>query len=100
MIKPLLYANGGPIILVQLETEYGYYYACDFIYTAYLRDLAFENLGTDVVYYTADGAADSFVKCGKTEGVFTSVNFGARREPTDEAQIESWVSHSQKGCWS
>ncbi|KAL3066749.1 hypothetical protein OYC64_016654 [Pagothenia borchgrevinki] len=32
MIKPYLYQNGGPIITVQVENEYGSYFACDYNY--------------------------------------------------------------------
>ncbi|OQR68164.1 beta-galactosidase-like [Tropilaelaps mercedesae] len=75
-VKPLLYANDGPIIIVQIENEYGSFPACDFTYTSYLRKLAVENLGENVVYYTTDGNDDKFLKCGKIEGVYATVDFG------------------------
>ncbi|XP_022688282.1 beta-galactosidase-like [Varroa jacobsoni] len=84
LIKPLLYTNGGPIILVQIENEYGSYSACDFVYTSYLRELAIENLGEDVVYYTTDGNGDGFLKCGKNAGVYITIDFGSR-ESVDSA---------------
>jgi beta-galactosidase len=51
-IVPYLYKNGGPIIMVQVENEYGSYYACDKMYTSYLRDLFRKYLGDDVVLFT------------------------------------------------
>lgn len=37
-IQPLLYGNGGPIIMVQIENEYGSFHACDRTYMEWLRD--------------------------------------------------------------
>uniref|UniRef100_A0AAX7SVU8 Beta-galactosidase n=1 Tax=Astatotilapia calliptera TaxID=8154 RepID=A0AAX7SVU8_ASTCA len=39
MIKPYLYQNGGPIITVQVENEYGSYFACDYNYMRHLSKL-------------------------------------------------------------
>ncbi|KAH7952780.1 hypothetical protein HPB49_001069 [Dermacentor silvarum] len=58
LIQPLLYVNGGPVIAVQVENEYGSYAACDYVYTAYLRDMMRRYLGDDVILYTTDGDAD------------------------------------------
>lgn len=52
MLKPFLYKNGGPILMLQVENEYGHFYACDKNYTRWLRDLMKEKLGDDVVLYT------------------------------------------------
>ncbi|XP_026151752.1 beta-galactosidase-1-like protein isoform X2 [Mastacembelus armatus] len=38
-IKPWLYINGGNIITVQVENEYGSYYACDYNYMRHLWTL-------------------------------------------------------------
>jgi beta-galactosidase len=51
-VAPFLYKNGGPIITVQIENEYGSYYACDSNYTGALRDIFREYLGDDIVYFT------------------------------------------------
>ena len=54
-LEPYLYNNGGPIITVQFENEYGSYSICD---TAYLQHLVHkfrEHLGPDVVLFTTDG---------------------------------------------
>lgn len=37
-MQKFLYGNGGPIIMVQVENEYGSYYACDDQYRVWLRD--------------------------------------------------------------
>ncbi|CAL8127088.1 unnamed protein product [Orchesella dallaii] len=75
-LEPYLYENGGPIIMVQVENEYGSY-ACDKEYTGFLRDLIRFHLGEDVVLFSTDGAADGMVKCGSLPGVYPTVDFGA-----------------------
>ncbi|GAB6024566.1 hypothetical protein CHUAL_009718 [Chamberlinius hualienensis] len=75
MIRPFLYQNGGPIITVQVENEYGSYYACDFTYMEYLRDLFRFYLGNEVVLFTTDGNSGSFLKCGKVKGLYATIDF-------------------------
>ena len=52
LIKPLLYIHGGPVIMVQVENEYGSYKS-DKKYLKYLRDLFKQHLGNEVVLYTS-----------------------------------------------
>lgn len=52
-VTPYLYKNGGPILMVQVENEYGNILACDKNYTTWLRDLIWSKLGNDVVLYTS-----------------------------------------------
>ena len=37
-MQKFLYGNGGNIILVQVENEYGSYFACDENYRLWIRD--------------------------------------------------------------
>lgn len=53
IIKPLLYKNGGPILMIQIENEYGSVGACNHNYTSFLRDMIWNQLGNDVVLYTS-----------------------------------------------
>ncbi|KAI1304943.1 Beta-galactosidase [Halotydeus destructor] len=75
VIRPLLYSNGGPVVMVQVENEYGSY-GCDKTYTASLRDSFKKYLADDVVLFTTDGDSDNAVKCGKIDGVYATVDFG------------------------
>ncbi|XP_069111567.1 beta-galactosidase-like isoform X2 [Argopecten irradians] len=86
MVKPLLYINGGPIITVQVENEYGSYFACDHTYTEHLRDKVISHLGKDVVLFTTDNAIDPFIKCGKIPGVYSTIDFGITEleKPTEK----------------
>lgn len=76
MIKPFLYQNGGPIITVQVENEYGSYFACDYNYLRYLSQLFRFHLGDEVVLFTTDGAALKYLKCGSIQGIYATVDFG------------------------
>lgn len=74
-MEPYLYGNGGPIILVQVENEYGSYHACDLRYREWLRDKTLEYVKDKAVLFTNDGP--SVVKCGQIPGVLATLDFGS-----------------------
>ncbi|RVE55414.1 hypothetical protein OJAV_G00236560 [Oryzias javanicus] len=76
MMQPYLYQNGGPIITVQVENEYGSYFACDYNYIRHLTRLFRSHLGEDVVLFTTDGAGLNYLKCGAIQGLYATVDFG------------------------
>ncbi|XP_057700230.1 beta-galactosidase [Corythoichthys intestinalis] len=76
MMKPFLYQNGGPIITVQVENEYGSYFKCDYNYLRHLTKLMRSYLGEETVLFTTDGASLGFLKCGTIQGIYTTVDFG------------------------
>ncbi|KAI3353143.1 hypothetical protein L3Q82_019697 [Scortum barcoo] len=78
MMKPYLYQNGGPIITVQVENEYGSYFACacDYNYMRHLSKLFRTHLGEEVVLFTTDGAGLGYLKCGSIQGLYATVDFG------------------------
>ncbi|XP_036401162.1 beta-galactosidase-1-like protein [Megalops cyprinoides] len=75
-IKPWLYVNGGNIISVQVENEYGSYFACDYNYLRHLRELFRYFLGEDVILFTTDGNTDREMICGTLEGLYATIDFG------------------------
>ncbi|XP_065844296.1 beta-galactosidase-like [Oscarella lobularis] len=81
VVKPLLYENGGPVISVQVENEYGSFPACDKNYVQHLEDLFRKYLGPNVILFTTDGAADSYLKCGAFPSLYTTVDFGPGGDP-------------------
>ncbi len=81
-IKPLLYENGGPIISVQVENEYGSYFACDGDYLSHLHDVFRMHLGQNVVLFTTDGDNEGDLKCGTNTSLFyATVDFGITSDP-------------------
>lgn len=87
-IKPLLYQNGGPIITVQVENEYGSYFACDYDYMRFLLKRFRYYLGEDVVLFTTDGANEKLLQCGTLQGLFATVDFGAGSSITNAFQTQ------------
>jgi len=77
-LKPLLSTNGGPIIAMQIENEYGTF-GNDKDYLNYLKDAIIKR-GIDVLLFTSDGAAHYMLSGGTVEGVLPTVNFGSRHE--------------------
>nr|XP_039251823.1 beta-galactosidase-like [Styela clava] len=76
ILKQYLYNNGGPIIMIQIENEYGSYYAQD---TTYLKSLYYDidtMLNENVVLFTTDGDGASYLEHGHIDGVFQTVDFG------------------------
>ncbi|AZN39288.1 glycoside hydrolase family 35 protein [Paenibacillus albus] len=74
-LAPLLCTNGGPIIAVQVENEYGSY-GNDAKYLAHLKDGLIKR-GIDVPLFTSDGPTDALLQGGSVPGVLSTVNFGS-----------------------
>ncbi|XP_017787650.1 PREDICTED: beta-galactosidase-like [Habropoda laboriosa] len=74
-VRPYLRGNGGPIIMVQVENEYGSY-ACDREYMSRLRDIMKQNIETKALLYTTDGASTYMLRCGSIPDVYTTIDFG------------------------
>ncbi|GMR59686.1 hypothetical protein PMAYCL1PPCAC_29881, partial [Pristionchus mayeri] len=91
-IVPLLRRNGGPVLMVQIENEYGSYYACDHSYNSFLRDEAWRLLGRDTQLYTTDGSGEGYLKCGAIDGVFATVDFG----PTSSKNVDKYFDAQRK----
>lgn len=77
-VRPLLCTNGGPVILLQCENEYGYY-GDDREYLSYLRD-GYRRRGIDVPLFTSDGGSEDSLLDGTVEGCLPTLNFGSRVE--------------------
>lgn len=81
-LKALQYDDGGPIIAMQIENEYGSY-SCDKTYLAYLRDL-YRNAGITIPLFTADGIEFGnpnkllMINGGTIDGAAMCLNFGSR----------------------
>ena len=78
MLKPLLIDNGGPVILMQIENEYGYF-ATDASYLKAIKELMTEQ-GIDVPFITSDGPYRESLNAGCIEGVLPTGNFGSKTE--------------------
>ena len=74
-IVPRQIDRGGPVIMVQVENEYGSY-GSDAEYLRRLADLLREH-GVTVPLFTSDGPEDHMLSGGSIPGVLATVNFGS-----------------------
>lgn len=77
-LLPLMYSNGGNIIAMQVENEYGSY-GNDKEYLKYIKDLMLK-CGFKELLFTSDGAEDDMLSGGTLPEVFKVANFGSRTE--------------------
>lgn len=76
LITPLQITEGGPVILMQVENEYGYY-GDDTHYMEVMRDMMLE-CGVTVPLITSDGPFEEALSCGCLDGIHPTGNFGSR----------------------
>ncbi|GGG03473.1 glycoside hydrolase family 35 protein [Paenibacillus aceti] len=108
-LQPLLCTQGGPIIAMQIENEYGSY-GNDKLYLNYMKEALIKR-GIDVLLFTSDGPTDDMLQGGMVDGVLATVNFGSRpaqafaklREYQPDAPImcmefwNGWFDHWREG---
>ncbi|CAE8673460.1 unnamed protein product [Polarella glacialis] len=77
-IRPFLAANGGPILAIQLENEFGYW-GSDQAYLERLRDMLRGELSSECpLLFTSDGTFWPDLQAnGGLEGVLRTANFGS-----------------------
>ncbi len=94
-IRPLLCTNGGNIIMLQCENEYGYY-GDDRKYLQYLKE-GYEKRGIDVPLFTSDGTEENHILDGSIDGCLSTLNFGSRVEENFKAH-DTLYPNSPKMC--
>lgn len=77
-IRPHLCTNGGNVIMVQVENEYGSY-GDDKVYLQKIVDIYREN-GIDCLLFTSDGTAKWMLSGGTLPDVLAVANFGSYTE--------------------
>jgi beta-galactosidase len=77
-LAPLQVTQGGPILAMQVENEYGSYGNDQ----SYLRHLAegMRARGADVLLLTSDGPTDETLRAGSLPGILKTVNFASGAE--------------------
>ncbi|WP_198315674.1 glycoside hydrolase family 35 protein [Chitinophaga tropicalis] len=103
-VKQLQVSNDGPILMVQVENEYGSF-GNDKQYLYKLKEL-WEQNGIDVPFYTADGPADPLLEAGVVPGAAVGLDSGgseadfaaAARQNPDVPSFSSesypgWLTH-------
>ena len=94
-IRDLLFTNGGPIIMLQCENEYGYY-GDDKEYLKALYNI-YRKHGIDVPLFTSDGTSEANLLDGAIDGCLATLNFGSRVEENFKAH-DKLFPDSPKMC--
>lgn len=94
-IRPMLFTNGGNVIMMQIENEYGYY-GDDKEYLQKLVGIYREN-GIDVPLFTSDGTKRTEILDGCVDGCLSTLNFGSKVEENFRAHDELFPN-SPKMC--
>lgn len=76
LLTPLQITNGGPIIMFQIENEYGSF-GNDKEYLKALRQMMVDR-GVTVPFVTSDGPVKQLLEDGTLEDVWATANFGSR----------------------
>ncbi|TAH64397.1 MAG: beta-galactosidase [Anaerolineaceae bacterium] len=91
ILSPLQLPYGGPIIMMQVENEYGYY-GDDTAYMESLKQMMLDK-GCVVPLVTSDGPWGDAIECGKLPGVLPTGNFGSKMKE----QFEILKEHTEGG---
>ena len=83
-VAPLQCTRGGPILMVQIENEYGSF-GNDKTYLETLRTAWLKN-GINVPFYTADGATAYMLEAGNIDGAAIGLDSGSSDNDFDQAK--------------
>ncbi len=87
VIRPLLVTNGGPILMVQIENEYGSF-GNDKNYLEELRRIWLRN-GINVPFFTADGPTPYMLEAGNIEGAAIGLDSGGSLKAFEQAALRN-----------
>lgn len=73
-IAPYLYGNGGPIIMVQVENQYGQY-GCDDKYMGWMRDEIHKYIEDNAIMITNNLPNGMQIACTKVKHVLIALDF-------------------------
>lgn len=94
-LKPYLSTNGGPVIAMQVENEYGSY-GDDKDYLSYIEKSLLER-GMDVMFFTSDGPSEIRLDAGTLPHVYKTANFGSRAQEAFEV-LEKYEKDGPMMC--
>ena len=83
-IKPFMVTKGGPILMLQIENEYGSY-GNDRNYLERLQDV-WRTAGVDIATFTGDGATEHMLEAGSLPGSAVGLDPGTTQADFDVAR--------------
>jgi beta-galactosidase len=95
-VAPLQSTHGGPIVMVQVENEYGSFGADHEYMAAIRRYLA--GAGFDVPFYTADGSNSRMLSGGTLPETLSVINFGGGDPAAEFANFSRFRPNVPRMC--
>lgn len=97
VLRPLFYTHGGPVLMCQIENEYGSF-GNDKKYLKAIKDLMIKH-GCDVPLFTSDGGWREVLDAGTLlhENVLPTANFGSRTDEQIGALRQFMEDHQIEG---
>ncbi|XP_055616988.1 beta-galactosidase-like [Toxorhynchites rutilus septentrionalis] len=92
-----LYGNGGNIIMVQIENEYGAFEKCDKPYLNFLKQETEKYTNGKAVLFTVDRPYGNEIECGQIPGVLITTDFGLMSDEEVDAHKDKVRSVQPKG---
>ncbi|MGH9476670.1 MAG: glycoside hydrolase family 35 protein [Terriglobales bacterium] len=90
-------ARGGPILMVQVENEYGSF-GHDLTYLAAIRDLI-RQAGFQAPLYTSNGPGQNMLRGGSLPDLTSVINFGDGDDPAQAfAELAKFRPHGPRMC--
>ncbi|XP_052866830.1 beta-galactosidase-like [Anopheles cruzii] len=96
-MEKYMYGNGGPIIMVQIENEYGAFGKCDKTYLNFLKEETDRYVQGKAVLFTVDRPYDDEIGCGRIDGVFITTDFGLMTDEEVDTHAAKVRSYQPKG---
>ncbi|XP_050100366.1 beta-galactosidase-like isoform X1 [Anopheles aquasalis] len=96
-MEPYMYGNGGPIIMVQIENEYGAFGKCDKPYLNFLKEETNRYVQDKALLFTVDRPYDDEIGCGRIDGVFITTDFGLMTDEEVDTHAAKVRSYQPKG---
>lgn len=96
MFVPYTLENGGTLIAVQVENEYGSY-GNDHKYLRWMKDKMISLGLNDVLYFTSDGPGDFMLEGGTLSDTFKVANFGSGAENA-KLELEKYQNDAPLMC--
>src|SRR4030042_1854303 len=87
LVKPLLVTNGGPILMIQIENEYGSF-GNDKNYLEELRRIWMRN-GIDGPFFTGDGPTPYMLEAGNIDGAAIGLDPGSDEKAFAQAALRN-----------
>lgn len=95
MIVPYQFTKGGPVLMLQIENEYGSY-GNDKEYLNALKTMMVER-GIEIPFVTSDGTEDQMLADGGVEDVWQTANFGSQGAERFD-KLESVIGNQPLMC--